>query len=240
MSKMTAKRFAGQHVVIVGGSSGIGLATAHQVYEEGGHITIAALQDNELTATASELPDACIIPVDVNDSGAVKTALSGIKSIDHFVVTAGQVTGSKLGERPQRELSASLDVRVWGSIYVLEAVHRALAPHGSVTLTSATSTSRPVPGIGLASASCGAIEALALTWALELAPTRVNVLVPGLIATPKLGAGGTEKQVDEVATRLPMRRVGKPEEAADAIAFLMTNDYVTGVILPVDGGLRII
>jgi len=114
-----------------------------------------------------------------------------------------------------------------------------MPPDGSITFTSGVSSLRPRPGAGIGSASCGAVEALARTLAIELAPIRVNTIVPGLIDTPlitQVMGNQAAAIMEAMAKRLPVRRVGRGEDIAEAALFLMKNGFTTGITLTVDGG----
>jgi NAD(P)-dependent dehydrogenase (short-subunit alcohol dehydrogenase family) len=110
---------------------------------------------------------------------------------------------------------------------------------GSITFMSGTAAIRPLRGASVATASCGAVEAFARALALELAPIRVNTIQPGLIDTPFLDTLGDDRRkaiVADYSARLPVGRVGRAEDVADAVLFLMKNGFVTGITLTVDGG----
>ncbi len=110
---------------------------------------------------------------------------------------------------------------------------------GSITFMSGTAACRPIAGASVASASCGAVDAFARALAVDLAPIRVNTIQPGFVDTPLLaGVLGAQRAdvLAATAARLPVRRVGKPEDIADAVLFLMKNGYVNGITLTVDGG----
>jgi NAD(P)-dependent dehydrogenase (short-subunit alcohol dehydrogenase family) len=110
---------------------------------------------------------------------------------------------------------------------------------GSITFMSGIAALRPIQAGAVATASCGAIEAFARALAVDLAPIRVNAIRPGFVDTPLLDALlGPNKPavVETMAKRLPVRRVGRPEDIADGVLFLMKNGYVTGISLTIDGG----
>jgi NAD(P)-dependent dehydrogenase (short-subunit alcohol dehydrogenase family) len=136
-------------------------------------------------------------------------------------------------------LRPALDTRFWGALYAAKYAAPKMERGGSITLMSGTAAVRPLPGASVATASCGAVEAFARALALDLAPIRVNAIQPGLIDTPLIGelmGDRREAMIAQEAARLPVRRVGKPEDVADAVLFLMRNGYVTGITLTVDGG----
>ncbi len=114
---------------------------------------------------------------------------------------------------------------------------------GSITFMSGTSAWKPRPGGAVGSASCGAIEAFGRSLAIDLAPIRVNTIAPGFIDTPLIDALVGEHKaalLEREVARQPVKRVGTPEDIADAVLFLMKNGYVTGITLTVDGGRMLI
>jgi NAD(P)-dependent dehydrogenase (short-subunit alcohol dehydrogenase family) len=135
-----------------------------------------------------------------------------------------------------------VDERLWGLTYVVR--HAALRmSQGSITFTSGSLSSRPRPGTAMLSPMLSAVEALAPALALELAPVRINAVTPGLMDIPLLHtAYGAERNtiVQNRAAILPGRRVGTADEVAQVILMLMTNDYMTGEVVHVDGGGRIV
>jgi len=132
-----------------------------------------------------------------------------------------------------------MDTRFWGSLYAAKYGAAQMKNGGSITFMSGVSAWRPRPGGSVGSASCGAIEAFARSLAIDLAPIRVNTIAPGLIDTPLIDALVGERKHDLIAmqaSRLPVKRIGTPNDIADAVLFLMKNGFVTGITLTVDGG----
>jgi NAD(P)-dependent dehydrogenase (short-subunit alcohol dehydrogenase family) len=131
-----------------------------------------------------------------------------------------------------------MDTRFWGSLYAAKYGAERMNG-GSITFMSGTSAWKPTGGSAVGAASCGAIEAFARSLAIELAPIRVNTIAPGFIDTPLIDelAGAMKSAfIEREAARLPVKRIGTPEDIADAVLFLMKNGFVTGITLTVDGG----
>jgi NAD(P)-dependent dehydrogenase (short-subunit alcohol dehydrogenase family) len=231
-------------VVIIGGSSGIGLATARAAKAAGANMVITGRNTERLRAASAELGGAVrAAALDANDEAGTRDLFASLARVDHLFVSAATVSfGLKLTS-PTAELRPSLDTRFWGSLFaVRECVHK-MPPDGSITFTSGTSAWRPLPGGSIGSASCGAIEAFARSLAVELAPIRVNTIAPGLVDTPLISSVMGERgevMLKRAAEQLPVRRVGRPEDIADAVMFLMNNGYTTGITLTVDGGRTLV
>ena len=230
----------GAHVVVVGGSSGIGLAAAQLAKREGATITIAGRSAERLAAAQRTLGEARTVVADIADEAAVRDIFSGIQRIDHVVISAGNLGNGRIVQNDMATLRRIVDERIFGVVHVV----RQAAPRiqqGSITFTSGGLSSRPRLGAAMFTASLAAVEALAPALALELAPIRVNAVTPGLIDTPLLNAAyGAERDtlVKNRAAALPGKRIGTAEEVAQLMLMLMTNAYVNGAVLHVDGGGR--
>jgi NAD(P)-dependent dehydrogenase (short-subunit alcohol dehydrogenase family) len=230
----------GAHVVVVGGSSGIGLAAAQLAKREGATITIAGRSAERLAAAQRTLGEARTVVADIADEAAVRDIFSGIQRIDHVVISAGNLGNGRIVQNDMATLRRIIDERIFGVVHVV----RQAAPRiqqGSITFTSGGLSSRPRLGAAMFTASLAAVEALAPALALELAPIRVNAVTPGLIDTPLLNAAyGAERDtlVKNRAAALPGKRIGTAEEVAQLMLMLMTNAYVNGAVLHVDGGGR--
>jgi NAD(P)-dependent dehydrogenase (short-subunit alcohol dehydrogenase family) len=231
---------AGMTVVVLGGSSGIGLATAKRALKEEARVVITGRSQHRLDAAERELsPEVVAVPLDVADEAGTRTLFERLGRIDHVFITAGAVSFGRGLVPDTAALRPALDTRFWGALYAAKYAAPKMERSGSITLMSGTAAVRPLPGTSVATASCGAVEAFARALALDLAPIRVNTIQPGLIDTPLIGelmGDRREAMITQEAARLPLRRVGKPEDVADAVLFLMRNGYVTGITLTIDGG----
>lgn len=231
----------GRHVVIIGGSSGMGLATAQAAAAAGAHVTIASSRRERVDAALRELPaGAAGAVVDVRDEAQVVAALDQVGEFDHLVFTAGDdFTPRPLADIDLAEARATLETRFWGAVTTIKHALPGLRSTGSITLTTGTVGQRPMPGAALAAAGAGAAEALVRGLAVELAPIRVNAVRAGAVRTP-MWDGVPEPERDALFSRLAQRTlvgsVGEPEQIAQAHLYLMQNGYVTGTVLEVDGG----
>jgi NAD(P)-dependent dehydrogenase (short-subunit alcohol dehydrogenase family) len=232
----------GGHVVVIGGSSGIGLAAALLARDEGAEVTIAGRSQEKLTQAQQSLGKVHTVVMDITDEGAVGKLFAGLSRVDHVLISAGTILNGAIVHNDLANLRRIVDERLWGLTYVV----RHAAPRmsqGSITFTSGGLSSRPRPGAAMLTAILSAVEAMARALALELAPVRVNAVTPGLIDTPLLHtAYGAERDtiIKNRAAILPGRRVGTAEEVAQVILMLMTNDYMTGEVVHVDGGGRFV
>jgi len=226
-------------VVILGGSSGIGLATAQAALAEGAKLIITGRSRERLEAARIKLQaDVRTVALDVTDEPGTRALFGSFDKVDHVFITAGMVTFDPKLAPASDALRPALDQRFWGALYAAKYAATKMGAGGSITFMSGTTAIRPLPGAAVATASCGAVEAFARSLALDLAPIRVNTIQPGLVDTPFLDLLGDRRQaiIDDYSRSLPVGRPGRPEEIADAAFFLMRNQIVTGITLTVDGG----
>lgn len=235
-------RYDGKHLVVIGGSSGFGLAAARLTLAEGGSVTLAGRSAERLDRAAQGL----------GESGRVRTAVADVASeaeiaalfaaevrVDSLFVTAGSPpTAADLLTTDLTALRSILETRIMGLAFVLRAARGKLAPDASIILTSGQYATRPGPGAALAAGAVGAVEAMTRALALDLAPIRVNAIAPRLIETELWDSHGPGLRArnEAQARGLPLGRAGRPEEVAEAALLLMTNGFITGTVLRLDGG----
>jgi NAD(P)-dependent dehydrogenase (short-subunit alcohol dehydrogenase family) len=230
---------ADQTIVILGGSSGIGLATAQAAIAEGARVTITGRSKERLEAARKKLGgEIRIAALDVEDEEGTRGLFAEIGSLDHIFITAGSVVFDTRLAVDGDSIRGALNTRFWGAFNAAKCAADRMRDGGSITFMSGTAAIRPLPGASVATASCAAVEGFARSLALDLAPIRVNTIQPGLIDTPFLNTLGDRREaiIASYAKRLPVKRVGRPEDVADAVLFLMKNGFVTGITLTVDGG----
>jgi NAD(P)-dependent dehydrogenase (short-subunit alcohol dehydrogenase family) len=231
---------AGRHVVIVGGSSGIGFATARCALAAGASIAVFSRNPDRAREAGLSNPRVEFRRVDILDSESVSQAFSPLGRIDHVFVSAGTVVPVPVRTSSLERLLHAFDERVAGALRVIQAA----LPHmdrGSVTLTSGDLVERPVAGLAPVGAAAAAVESLVKALSLELAPLRVNVVSPGAIDTElyaKMFGKQRAAAVEEQRDKVPIRRMGTAEDVAAAVIFLMTNAHMSGCILNIDGALR--
>jgi NAD(P)-dependent dehydrogenase (short-subunit alcohol dehydrogenase family) len=244
MSIAARAPLTGAHIVIFGGSTGIGLATAATAKTSGAMVTLVGRTRAKLEAAAREIGDAHIAVADIADRGSVEAAFAPMTSVDHLVITAGGFTVGRLAESDPDQLLRAIRERIAGPLYAIKAALRLMPQSGSIVLTGGQLSDRPSGnGDSVISSAVRGIEALARSLALELKPIRVNVISPGFVATPlfdALGPEGRTAVLTQAAAALPGGRIGRPEEVAEAIIFLLSNGYMNAEVLHIDGGGRFV
>ena len=236
---MQGKTLQGQTVVVVGGSSGLGLAAAKAAEQAGARVVIGGRQPERLQQALAELGQSAQgWPVDVLDVESIQAFFARIPQLDHLLVTAASISPGRLLESDMVDLQRNLDSRFWGSVHCLRAALPCMAEQGSVTLTSGMVVQRPQPGKSMAAVAAAAVETLAHSLVRELAPRRINVISPGPMDTPLLAAalGDDTARLHALAAALPLGRLGQAEEFADAALFLMHNRSMNGEVLHLHGG----
>jgi NAD(P)-dependent dehydrogenase (short-subunit alcohol dehydrogenase family) len=230
---------AGQKVVVVGGSSGIGLATAELAKREGAEVVISSRNADRLNAVAANL-GATAIAADVTTDESIENLFRACGPVDHVVVTAAQVRSGPFKTVAMEDVRSTMEGKFWGAWRVARFAE--IRPGGSLTLVSGYLSIRPRPNSAIVGAANGAIESLARSLALELAPVRVNAVSPGIIDTPIRAAmpeAARRDMLAKTAASLPVGRVGVGEDIARQILAFMTIGFATGSIVYIDGGALI-
>ncbi|MCU0565709.1 MAG: SDR family oxidoreductase [Oculatellaceae cyanobacterium Prado106] len=231
-----------QQVVIIGGSSGIGLATAQLAQAEGARVTITGRSEEKLRRVANTLGTVKTAIADVTNEKDLQQVFEACDRVDHLVLLGASLASGKICDAALEDLSRPITERLWGAIHTIRAAAPKMS-NGSITLTSGLFSARPIAGMAVVAAAVGGIEAMTRALALELAPIRINAIAPGYIDTPLLRAAFEDQYEGVVKAQsavLPTQRIGTAEETAKAILFLMTSGFITGEILHIDGGGRLI
>lgn len=227
---------AGKKVVVVGGSSGIGLATAAMAKAEGAEVVIASRNAEKVKAAAAKI-GATGIAADVTDDRSVADLFGTVGPADHVVVSAAQLRTGPFKTVAMEDVRATFEGKFWGAWRCARAAE--IRPGGSLTLVSGFLSIRPRPNSAIVSVANGALESLTRALALELAPIRVNCVSPGIIDTPIRAAMpevARKEMLAKAAAALPVRRVGEAEDVARQILAFMANGFMTGSIVYLDGG----
>lgn len=226
----------GKRVLVVGASGGIGRATVEAFARAGARVVAAGRPGTSLDA-AAQASDGEAAALDFTDDAAVEAFFVGREPFDHVVVTAASTKTGPIGALSLADAQASMDSKFFGAYRIARSAK--IHDGGSLTFVSGFLSTRPSATSVLQGAINAALEALGRGLALEQAPVRVNTVSPGLIDTPLyagMSSGGRQAMFEGAAKRLPARRVGQPEDIAQAILFVATNPYVTGTTVTVDGG----
>ena len=227
----------GKKAVVLGGTSGIGLATTKMLRES--EATVVAVSRNAQKAKDLVDENVQLKSCDVRNREDLSNLFKELKSIDYLVCAA---TGGERAMGPFLEMDLdgyqrSFD-KLWGYTNAVRLAAEYLTEMAAIVLISGAPARRARPGqVSLASVG-GAVEAFCRTIAPEIAPRRINVVSPGLISTPMFGddVAGREKLLGDATANHLIPRPGLPEEVASAIMLLLQNEFVTGTTIDVDGG----
>ncbi len=232
--------FTGKTVVVVGGTSGIGLAAAVMAHAAGGKVWAVSRSEDKVAKCQADHPDIQFSSCDTHDLAGLKALFEQAGSVDYIV---GAATGAERTLKPFLEQTDAqfreAFNKFWGYCNVIRVGAEFLKDDGAITLVSGTPARKC--NVGMASLSCvgSAVEALTRALALELAPRRVNVVAPGLIESGMQDHFGDKKGevLEQMGKGVPLKRVGQPEEVASAILLSLSNPYMTGTTIDVDGGV---
>jgi len=233
--------FENKRVVIVGGSSGIGLAVAEEAASQGAEVVIVSSKAERVQdAIRSIGGDVHGEAVDVSDEKAVESFFTNLGAFDHLVFTAGDsLQLHELADTDLKQARRAFELRYWSALATVKYGSPRIRNGGSIVLTTGVAGRRPHRGWVIAASVCGTIEALTRALAIELAPIRVNAVSPGVVRTnlwQNMSSAEREHLFESVGKRLPVGRVGEPHDIAQAYLFLMTEGFSTGQIVVVDGG----
>lgn len=237
-----------ERVLIVGGNSGMGLALAGRLLRDGSEVTIVGRSLDKLAVAKARLSDAQqlhTIAADITQEDHVARLFERCGPLEHIVTTAADVKGA-YQLLPLLEIAAArrvIDSKFIGPLLLAKYGAPVLSPKGSITFTSGIAAYRPTARGSVVAAINGALASLAYALAVELGPIRVNVVSPGWVDSPiwKFVAGDAKAAtLEAMAQKLPVGRIGHVDDIADALCFLMRNSFVTGTVLHVDGGHRLV
>jgi NAD(P)-dependent dehydrogenase (short-subunit alcohol dehydrogenase family) len=230
-----------KRVVVAGGSSGIGFATALAAANQGAEVIIASRNAERVTAALAQLPSSAQgQSVDFTDEAQIKSWFEKIGPFDHLVYTAGEALQlGALAETDVETARQAFEVRYWGAFKTVKHGHALIRKGGSIVLTTGIASLRPNKGWTVPSSTLGAMESLTRALAVELAPLRVNTVSPGIVRTPlwdNMSESDREAMYSHFAAALPTGYIGEAEDIAETYLYLMQERFSTGQIIVVDGG----
>jgi NAD(P)-dependent dehydrogenase (short-subunit alcohol dehydrogenase family) len=234
---------AGQTVVVIGGSAGIGLETARRAHGEGADVIITARNADRLQRAGLEIR-ASIAAFDATDFGRLRRFFDELPGpIDHVLVSGSGPYDAPLAEFDFDAGRRDLDQHLWLPMHVARSAVGKVRPGGTLLFIGGTGGRRPYPGLALANAMTAALPALTQSLALEIAPIRVNLIAPGFVDTPlsaRLLGDEIDARREQLRTTLPIGRVVGPADVAAVALHLMANTAVTGATYDVDGGQQLV
>ena len=228
-------------VIVLGGSSGLGLATAKAAAGEGARVIIVSSNQQRINEALKELPKSSEgYAVDLSKEENIKNFFDSTGHFDHLVYTAADnISLVNIGDATIDKARDFFNLRFWGAFASVKYGSPYINKGGSINLTSGIASTRPGKGWSLASSICGAMEGFVRAMAVELAPVRVNSVVPGVVKTnlwSSMTEADRESLYKNVGDSLLVKRVGEAEDIAQAFLYLMKQSFGTGQNIVIDGG----
>lgn len=240
---------AGQRIVLIGGSSGIGLATAKMAASRGASIVIAGRSAERLEAARREVGGRVEAhALDATHEPSVEAFFAAIGAHDHVAILVPTVPDAEIrksvrgfADTPQGTMEIVMRHKFWCQVFCARHARRHLRPGGSIVFITGQAHRKSLPNYPLVAAADAAVEALARELAREFAPVRVNAVAPGLIETPLIRGlpAGHRDALEGLVGPQPVPRMGTVDEIAEAILWIMANGFATGTVLEVDGGYKL-
>ncbi|WP_179377673.1 SDR family oxidoreductase [Rhodococcus sp. ACS1] len=235
---------AGQTVVLIGGSAGIGLETARRARMEGADVILTGRNPDRLEAAAADVGTQRTAAFDANDPAALRRFFEDLPTpIDHVLVTAGGPRYAPLLEMDADEVRRQLTEHIVLGLEVARNAANKMRPGGTLLFMGGTGGRRIGHGLGIASAATAALPPFTAALALELAPVRVNLIAAGFVDTPlsaSLLGDRLDERRNELRTKLPIGRVVGPADVAALAVHIMSNTALTGATYDIDGGQQFV
>jgi NAD(P)-dependent dehydrogenase (short-subunit alcohol dehydrogenase family) len=236
----------GKRIIVVGAGSGIGKGIAFAAREAGAEVVLVGRSKEKLDKVVADIPSDAntqVVTADITNEADVVRLYEEAGSFDHLVSTVADLTYQPVREFDLTAARRSVDSKLMSSLLLAKHGCTRARSGGSLTFLSGIAAYRPMPRGAVVAAINGALASLAYALALELAPLRVNVVSPGWVDTPIWDTVAGDKKYDmqaQMANRLPVGRIGRPEDIAQAVLSIMVNGYMTGTVVHVDGGQRLV
>jgi NAD(P)-dependent dehydrogenase (short-subunit alcohol dehydrogenase family) len=234
----------GQTVVVIGGTAGIGLATAQVARSQGADVVLTGRDPDRLAEAAKQVDARGAAAFDATDSALLVEffrALSG--PVDHVLVSGGGPYYAALADMDFAAASRDIERHLFVPLRVAQQAAERVRPGGSLLFISGTGGRRRAAGLSLIGAMTAALPALTANLAVEIAPVRVNLIAPGFVDTPlsaRLLGDELDHRREELRSSLPIRRVVGPDDVAALAVHLMSNTAVTGATYDIDGGQQLL
>jgi NAD(P)-dependent dehydrogenase (short-subunit alcohol dehydrogenase family) len=241
MKDKVSRSLKDKRIVLLGGTSGFGFATAKAAGEEGAQIIVASSRQQRVDSALAELPEGSLgYTVDLTNEQQIENLFKQIGEFDHLVFTAGETLQlSELSTLKMDDGRQFFNIRYWGALLAAKYGSQYVRKGGSITLTNGTIGLRPWKGWTVAASITGAIESLTRAQAVELAPIRVNAVCAGMVRTELWGnmsEADREGMFNDVGGKLLTGKIGETEDIAETFLYLMKGNYTTGQIVVADGG----
>ncbi len=233
----------GQTVVVIGGSSGIGLETARRARAQGAKVILTARNPERLKHAATEIDALTTAAFDAEDPVAIERFFRDLPTIDHMLVTAGRPYYGRLVEMDFTTIRDIFGQHLLQALYVARYAIGKVRPRGTLIFLGGTGARRPAVGLSIASAMTAGLPALIASLALEIAPVRVNLIAAGFVDTPlsaELLGDQLEARRNQLRSTLPIGRVVGPADVAALAVHIMTNTALTGATYDIDGGQQFV
>jgi NAD(P)-dependent dehydrogenase (short-subunit alcohol dehydrogenase family) len=236
---------ANEHVVVVGGTSGIGLSLASAIPALGCKLTVAGRGAERVAKIAKSIgPSVTGCHVDLEDIPSIRSGLSEGAAVDHLVLTPLYSLATSVKDFKVAEANKVLQTKLTGYIEAVSAVLPRLKPTSSIVLFGGLAKTRPYPTSTMISVANAGIVGMMKTMVFELAPIRTNSVSPGLVGdSPKwneIVKKGDNPFINAVTARTPTRRLATTADVIDAVFFLLDNQSANGVDIALDGGIQVV
>ena len=236
---------AGDHIFIVGGTSGLGFSIAQAADALGAKVTIAGRGRERAAELARSIsPGATGLHIDLEDSSSIEAALAGDEPIDHLVLTPVYGGNQSIKDFKVEEATRAARIKIVAYAEIVSKALPRMKPTSSIVLFGGAAKARPYPGGTMVTIVNGGVVGMARTLAVELAPIRVNGISPGLVEDlprwRKRVQEGAGPAVEAARSRTPTRRLPTTEDIVHGVFFLMDNSAANGIDLELDGGFLLV
>ena len=233
----------GRRLIVIGAGSNVGRQLAQSAAVAGAELVVAGPNRERLEATAAALPgSAQVVRVDLTDEETIAGLAADVGPFDHLISTAAMRANGPVAELELAVVQRAFAAKVFGPLLLAKHLAAQVREGGSFTFFSGVAAWRPSPERVVTATTNGALAFLVQALAVELAPIRVNAVAPGIVDSGAWDPLGERKEafMQGVAERVPARRVGTNDDLVEAVLYAMTSTFVTGTVLHVDGGGRLV